>query len=83
MADILHSKHFLKLIVIAPVQTSSTTHCVEVRLYKVMHVSPLVFLLAGHLAVVCLRQLPGYLLGNGIFTLLGNSGGQREKRHKH
>lgn len=44
-----------------------------------MYASPLVFLLPGHLAVVSLRQLPGYLLGNGILTLLGNSGGRRRK----
>lgn len=29
---------------------------------RVHYVLPLVFLLAGHLAVVSLRQLPGYLL---------------------
>ena len=49
------------------------------RIYKSMHGSPLVFLLAGHLAVVCLGQLPGYLLGNGVLAFLGNSGGWREK----
>lgn len=40
---------------------------------------PLIFLFAGHLAVVCLGQLPGYLLGNSILTFLGNSGDGEKK----
>lgn len=33
---------------------------------------PLVFLLAGHLAVVCLREFPGHLFGHGVLSLLCN-----------
>lgn len=42
---------------------------------------PLVFLLAGHLAVVGLRQLPGHLLRNSILSFLCNPvTQQRSKR---
>lgn len=41
---------------------------------------PLVFLLAGHLAVIGLRQLPGYLLRNSILSFLGNPVTWRRKK---
>jgi hypothetical protein len=44
----------------------------KIRVGLPAHGSPLILLLAGHLAVVSLRQLPRHLLGNSVLPLLGD-----------